>query len=353
MAANEGAGPHFEIVTDASYDHPAEPLLDIPLWSETYLWCMWDPTQRVGIYMHQGTAFFDQTVWRSTITVCLPDGRMVQAKHYGRPTAPQSSGCEALGVTWVEPLTEWNVRLDGACQITTREANRTRLQTDGVPSGATIDLTFRATNDLLNHGEVHWGKLHHNQHCWVTGRLQVAGFDLELSGPGYKDHSRGPRDLSEYIGSDFIWAAFPSGTTLIATDIFFRTSDYDFSYCLVNRDGTYEPAEIVSMPSLTAAADDPAAVSFVLDEGGGPVEITGRIEQAINFTHKLPGTELCLGTELTTNSPTDMVVMDCMTTYTWGDEVGHGLCEWITPINQPRGGRSPIPPLLEIPLFRW
>lgn len=342
----------FVIVTDPADDLPCEPQ-PVPLWSETYLWCCWDPARRIGVYMHQGTSFFDPTVWRSTITVCLPDGRMVIAKHYGRVTPPQSTGCEALGVTFDEPLRRWTVRLDGACQITTRDANRTRLATDGVPSGARIQLTFRAATELLNHGAVHWGRLHHNQHCWVSGRVQAAGLELEFDGPGYKDHSRGPRDLSEYVGSDFVWAAFPSGTTVVAADIFFKTSDYDKKYCLVNRNGTYRTAELVGMPVLTDAAADPEAVLFQIDEGDGPVDITGSIHQAINFTHKLPGTELCLGTELTTNSPTDMVVIDCYTTYTWGDEIGHGLCEWITPINQPRPGKSSIPPLLEIPLFRW
>ena len=37
----------FEIVTDPSFDLPAEPI-DEPLWSETYLWCTWDPVRRVG-----------------------------------------------------------------------------------------------------------------------------------------------------------------------------------------------------------------------------------------------------------------------------------------------------------------
>lgn len=342
----------FEIVTDPSFDLPAEPI-DEPLWSETYLWCAYDPDHRIGVYMHQGTAFFDTTVWRSTITVCLPNGQMVIAKHYGRVTPPKTTGCDALGVTFDAPLRRYTVRLDGACQIVTRDANRTRLATDGVPRGAKIELVFEAVNDLLNHGVVHWGRLHHNQHCRVTGRLSVGGEEYGFSGPGYRDHSRGPRDLSEYVGSDFIWAQFPSGATVIAADIFFRTPDFDKKYCLVNRGGVYRPVEIVSMPVLTDAAADPKAVLFQIDEGDGPVDITGEIHQAINFTHKLPGTELCLGTELTTNSPTDMVVIDCWTTYRWGDEVGHGLCEWITPINQPRPGKSPIPPLLEIPIFRW
>ena len=105
----------FEIVTDPSFDLPAEPI-DEPLWSETYLWCTWDPVRRVGVYMHQGTAFFDQSVWRSTITCCLPDGRMVIAKHYGRTAPGQTTGCEALGTTFDEPLWRWTVKLDGACR---------------------------------------------------------------------------------------------------------------------------------------------------------------------------------------------------------------------------------------------
>ncbi|HEY2832607.1 MAG TPA: hypothetical protein VGJ14_09290 [Sporichthyaceae bacterium] len=345
----------FEIVTDPSFDLPAAPQFEVPLWSETYLWCCWDPERRIGVYFHQGTAFFDQSIWRNTMTVCLPDGRMIETKHYGRPSGGTTNGCEALGVVFDEPLQKWTVRLNGACQIVTREANRTRLHTDGPPRGAKVELTFTAKNELLNHGVVSWGKLHHNQHCSVAGRIEVDGEVYEFSGPGYRDHSRGPRDLTGYIGSDFVWAQFPSGTTLIAADIFMKQEGWGKAYGLMNRDGVYTPFDIVSMPDLTLCASDPGAVLFSIDEGNGngPVEITGRIEQAINFTHKLPGTELCLGTELTTNSPTDMVVLDCWTTYEWNGEVGYGLCEWITPINQPRPGKSAIPRLLDIPLFTW
>ncbi|MGH2784353.1 MAG: hypothetical protein ACRDJ1_03770 [Actinomycetota bacterium] len=342
----------WEIVTDPNDDMPTEPRA-IPMWSETYLWCAFDPVRNIGVYMHQGTTFFDSTVWRSTIAVSLPDGRVLIAKHYGRAAKPRSSGCEALGATWVEPLKRWTVRLDGACRLVTREENRTSLATDGVPGGAVIELEFTAHSDLLNHRSVHWGNLHHNQHCRVRGTLNVSGEELEFEGPGYRDHSRGPRDLSEYVGSDFCWAEFPSGKTFVAADIFFQTSAYDKKYCLVWEDGAFRDAEIVSMPSLTAAATDPASVMISLDVGAGPVEIPGEIMGAVNFTHKLPGTELCLGTERSTISPKDMVVIDATTRYTWGDEVGFGLCEWITPITVPRPGKSPIPPLVEIPMFRW
>lgn len=344
----------FDIVSDDAFDRPAPPLRDVPLWSETYLWCAWDPVRRIGMYMHQGTAFFDQTVWRNTITICLPDGRMVIAKHYGRPGPAQTSGCEALGIHFDVPLKQWTVRLDGACQVVTREANRTRLATDGTPSGAQCTFVFEATKDLLNHGVVHWGKLHHNQHAWVKGHVKVAGFDLDFEGPGYRDHSRGPRDLSEYIGSDFVWMHFPkSRRTIVAADIFFRTSAYDKKYCLVNDDGEYRPARIVQMPDLVQCAPDPTQVRFRIETDRGPLDMTGTLEQVINFTHKLPGTELCLGTEWTTRSQSDMVVMDCWTTYRCGDEIAYGLCEWITPIIVPRGGPSPIPALIDIPLFRW
>jgi hypothetical protein len=343
----------FQIVTDPKDDLPHTPQ-PIPLWSETYLWCAFDPVHRIGLYMHQGTTFFDSTVWRSTLSCCLPNGRILMAKNYGRAPLPHGTGSEALGVTFDDPLRRWTLHLDGACRVVTREENRSVLAGDGVPVGGDIELVFDAATDLLNHGVVHWGRLHHNQHAWAHGHINVAGQEYEFEGPGYRDHSCGPRDLSEYIGSDFCWAAFPSGRTFVAADIFFETPDYNKRYGLVWSDGQYRAAEIVSMPSLESAALDPSSLVLKFDSQTGPAEITGTIEAAINFTHKLPGTELCLGTERSTTTPTDMVVIDAMANYSWDGEVGSGLCEWITPITRPRAAPTgTLPPYNDLPLFRW
>ena len=308
---------------------------DVPFWSETYLWTAYDPTTRIGFYLHQGVTAFDPGLWRSTFGCCLPNGDLLMTKTYGRAPDERSVGSPALKATCEEPLERWTLRIDGAGRRVSPEESRSSLVGDGLPTKLSLELSFTAAMPAFSPGEASWGRLHHDQPCAVHGRIDYGEGLVAFDGTGYRDHSMGPRELSGYRGSDWCEASFPSGRFFYLTDIRWDPAEHSMRRAFVHDGAAYQFVELKSMPVLTDAASDLRAVRLSFVGPDGPAEVSGEIENVVRFTHKLPH-ELCLGTDLESATPTDLAVIDCMTRYTWDGEVGYGLCEWILPIGQAR-----------------
>ncbi len=324
-------------------DMPHEPEA-IPMWSETYGWTAYDPERRVGIYIHQGTSFFDPRLWRNVFVCLLPDGHLFMSKEYGRRPGERSTGSPVLNATCETPLERWTVRFDGAGRKVTRAEDRAGLIRDGLPVPARMELTYEGSAPVWEYGAAmktqKWGHFHHEQPCRVSGTVAVAGEDFAFSGTGYRDHSKGPRDLTGFEGDHWLHAEFPSGRAFCAVEIFHEDPARHLRRGFVYDGATYHDVEVVSLPLLGDCAADPAAVLLELETPSGPAKITGEIQTAMQLTHKAP-TEFCLGTDV--DSPDDLTIIETMTRYTWDGEVGYGLCEWVTPMRN----------LAETPLERW
>ena len=314
-------------------DDLPHPPVDEHLWSESYLWTAYDPTARIGMYMHQGTTAFDSNLWRSTLGIALPDRTLMMIKVYGRPDGSTTTGSSSLGARCDDATRRWTVVIDAAGRrVPAAEAQRA-LVSDGLPTRMVGSLTFDALAPLLHPGPVSWGRLHHEQPCSVIGTLRVEDESIAFDGVGYRDHSMGQRDLSAYRGSDWCYGVFPSGRFFNLVDINFEGAPERHRVGVAWDGASYRELVIAEMADLRALAARPDAISLSVLDAGATERITGKVEGSIYFTHKLPH-ELCLGVDRTTGAATDLAVVDCLTRYQWDGEEGFGICEWILPVSE-------------------
>lgn len=203
-----GVKPEHELL------HPVQ--RDVKNWSETQFFQVWSPDAGVGIFVHIGRWPGDLDLWWGQVIAMLPDGTLLADRSWGRAVSDRGPATGNLQVACVEPLKRWRVRFDGAGQPTTQ-----REMAKG-PVGSSRAAAFRFDIELeaaapvwdmhgaLGFENLSWAAFHHTQGFRSTGELSTEGGQVwDLTGVGYRDHSSGPRRLTDFGGLNFFVAVFP------------------------------------------------------------------------------------------------------------------------------------------------
>jgi hypothetical protein len=189
---------------------------DVKDWSETQFFQVWSPEAGVGFFVHIGRWPGDLDLWWGQVIAMLPDGTLLADRSWGRAVDDRGPATGNLRVECVEPLKKWRVTFDGAGQPTTQE------EMAKGPVGAARAVAFRFEVDLeavapvwdmhgaLGFENLSWAAFHHTQGFRTAGTLSTeGGREWRLDGVGYRDHSSGPRNVTDVGGLHFFVAVFP------------------------------------------------------------------------------------------------------------------------------------------------
>jgi hypothetical protein len=197
---------------------PLKDLPDVPHWLENYAWDAYDPTQRVGIYLHVGRWYRDPRLWRELVLVCLDGKTVYSRRNIGRLEDPALVGASCLKLSCEEPMRRWRWRYHGPALKGDATAMMSAPPADDVAYLLDFDLDWKAASPVVDFGhgtEPGAASSHYEQAGRLQGRLTIDGQAHEFNGFTFRDHSRGPRVLNEHFNRHtWIHGGFPSGRTL-------------------------------------------------------------------------------------------------------------------------------------------
>jgi hypothetical protein len=268
------------------------PVLQPPkedLWSENYLFALYDHDLKIGLWLHLGTVPTDWHLWEDRIYISLPDGGVFSMMAYHETSAPKRPAGSVMSFTCVEPFRHWKVRFDGFAWYTSQAAmdaggepryrRRLKMELDVEcvsPVWSANSLRDQVGNVAIERQS--WATEHYEQLVIAQGNLELDGNSYALSATGWRDHSRGPRGRKSkdpWGGHVIGGMQFPSGKKFIFSRYWRPDGHVTMSGGIyIDEAGQAYDIEVVVAPELRqlVLTDEELPLSFVWDTGA--VELT-------------------------------------------------------------------------------
>jgi hypothetical protein len=250
-------GSSDDAVISFNQELPRTSVPDIPTWSENYCWTGYDYERKVGYWLHLGRWVENPHIWREEVIVFLPDGTVLLWRSFGRSAIPNGAEGALLRFVCEEPGMRWRLQYEGPAQ----QATLAQMMRAPLPQARTLDyldldLEFAGNAPVWqfpDHDNTTIGRWHYEQHGKVTGRIRHGETEHLFDGHGYRDHTRGARELSQVNGHCWIQGRFPDGEAFSIYHLWHVEDGRDkevLSVARIDRGGKTLEASIVSSPRL-------------------------------------------------------------------------------------------------------
>jgi hypothetical protein len=278
-----------------------EALPDVPHMSENFCYTGYDPTNRLGYYVHIGRWIKDPQILREFLMLWLPNGDVLWAQGFGRGDCTRGPAVACERLLCEEPGRRIRVLYSGPMQLIP-------LAEIAAPSTAPtsldkveVDLLFEGTSATWYYPEADnttWSRWHTEQLGKVGGTIRHVDAIHRFSGVGYRDHSRGPRYLEHFRGHSWIQGQFPEGDSFALYQMWQIIDGREveaLSEVKLHTNGEFVTARIISAPRLISSANVLGDYELVIEAPSGTMEITG-IPRGLAFfsygtlmSHFIPG----------------------------------------------------------------
>lgn len=321
---------HVAFTPDPRLDFLAD-IEPVTGWSENMFFQQWDEKAGIGLFTHIGRVREDPTLWRGCIAVYLPGGQLLVQRSYGRAADDRGPQAGSLKIICETAGKRWRLLYDGVAELTHSRALGARLGGASTARPMKLDLAFEArspTYDLFaarELGQQDFAHLHHEQAFNVVGELRFDGGVHSLSGFGFRDHSVGARNLSDFSGNTMFYASFPSGRVVQALQNFTADGGIRLRSGFLVENGVGELLDLVEAPGLTDTCGAPDAFEVHYLRNGQPIKVTGQALHAATFTIGMPN-DWSIGTDRESDNPLIIVEQPCRVLWPDG-EVGYGNLE--------------------------
>ena len=213
-------------MNDIMEDTPIKAIPNIANWSENFALAVFDPVRNISVFLHIGRWRQDLGLWRENVIISLPDGTTVFRRSVGDARATEAGpGGSNLAMTVVTPFQEQSWRFLGAARRVPQTVARETLPADGPLERLEFDLTFRAKSPVWDIAPMREETLpvvkgHTEQLGQVAGALRVGNDRFEFSGIGNRDHTRGPRIMSDVFRRHmWLHGSFENGLGFLAYEM--------------------------------------------------------------------------------------------------------------------------------------
>lgn len=259
---------------------PASIRDDIANWSENFALVGGDEENGIAVFCSIGRLLSDTSIWRLLLFVTLPDGTTAYTRHYGRGD-DHDGPCSSLWSLKVKsPGRLLHLFCEGPFWLTTADQMR-----EGVNQAPSIlgklDLEFSSDQPVwdmsggASESASIAGKLHYEQIGYLNGEISINGHKHTVTnGYANRDHSCGPRDVSNYVHHAWISGMFENGDSfqLYAMQSALSTS-YDMSNVVYISEGEIHPAKIVELKISSADSLRRTPTSVIIEAKGREIEI--------------------------------------------------------------------------------
>jgi hypothetical protein len=324
---------------DAALDLP-HGLFGDPLTVENYQWLAMD-SSGLGLLCHAGTYPGDGTLWHTLSAVSLPNGAVYVAKAVGRAPDPACAGTALHHLRCEGPFSRWRFCADAGFQPTTLAELGTGPLPDRPTVPLTVDVAFDAFGPLWNPkgsgAQPEWGSFHLEQPMRARGRVSIGGTVHRFDGYGFRDHSRGHRDLRNVEHSYWCNGVFPSGRTFASLQVTNLDGHCESRAAIL--DGTeFTDATLLVPPALSDPFHEPFDLTVTLRDGEGTEHrISGRVRGGATWSI-VGGSEFCLGAAV--GRPDAYLLPQSIVAWEWDGETGYGLADRCGRIDYLLGGEG-------------
>jgi len=273
-----------------------------PFWCENLLFALSDPKTDVGFWLHLGSIPNEWDIWEERFVIALPgdEGLLSWIGYYHTPQERKPAG-PGLAFKCVEPFRRWKVTFDGFATHVPTADMQNGLAKQGPHKRLVFDLDIECTTPVWDahmsaHGKggkgemvsQNWAKEHYEQMYFARGEMRVGDKTYPINGSGWRDHSRGPRGGSggEPFGGHVIAGAqFPSGRAFIFSTYWRPDGKITLEGgCVVDKDGTFHPAEVVAPPRVPTLQMSGEKIPVRLRWDGGQLETHIETRRSIWFS---------------------------------------------------------------------
>jgi hypothetical protein len=198
-------------------EYPIKEIPKIDGWSENFAIMYTSPEHGIAVYLSMNRWLGDPSVWRESIEISFPDGRLVYYKGFGRAATNTAAGASFAKYEILEPGMSTRFAFDGPVWVSTTEALMDFGPRPESTEKCKIDLTFKYDAPVFNmkgdskEAATMAGSVHIDQVGTSHGSLVFEGKQYEFAGGfAVRDHSRGVRrDVTGYAGHAWLMAKFP------------------------------------------------------------------------------------------------------------------------------------------------
>ena len=240
---------------------PLEHLPDVPFASENYIYLGNDPNNRLAFMLHFNCWVKDPSIWREFITFYLPDGTILIHQGFGRGDCSKGPASAGARMVAHEPGKLIGLYYSGPVQHVGAGELADSPKPHVILDKFAFDLQFKGTLPYWYFPETvntTWSNWHTEQHGLISGTLEYEGTQYEFDGVGYRDHSRGPRDLSPWRGHTWINGQFEDGSAFAIYQLWQIIDGQEveaLSECRITRGEENITAKVSQTPRLTSMAN--------------------------------------------------------------------------------------------------
>jgi hypothetical protein len=194
-----------------------------PAFRENFCFDGYDHERNIGFWLHLGRWSQDNSLWREQINVYLPDGTQLMRRSFGHRDIHNAAAGACFTITIEDPARAIRLGYNGPARVMTDAELASAPVREAEMPILNFDIQFQSDHGVWDFdskpGSEVWMASHYEQPGKAIGRISWGGKDYEITGAGYRDHSRGPRSFAGLVGSCWLHGVFPSGRAFALIDI--------------------------------------------------------------------------------------------------------------------------------------
>jgi hypothetical protein len=273
----------------------------IPFMSENYCFTGIDAKSGLAFFLHMGRWVKNPAIFRELLLFYLPDGSYLLHQSFGRGDCSKGPFAACLSLTVEDPGRKIAIRFSGPIQRITPERLTNGREVPVSYDRLDLNLSFDANAPFWYFKETDnttWSSWHTEQQGLVTGDIDHDGTRYAFNGRGYRDHSRGVRQLSEWRGHTWIQGQFEDGSSFAVYQLWqiIEGSEVEaLSEAKILQENRFISAKVSATPRLFSTATAYEPFTLTLDSELGPMVINGKplsiglFSVAPGFSHFMPG----------------------------------------------------------------
>jgi hypothetical protein len=269
---------------------PLKVLPDVPYFSENYAWHGYDHENRIGFYCHIGRWSEDRTLLREQMYVYLPDGTTTSYRSVGVGDCERGPEAGVQKQYCIAPGKHWRITHRGPSWHHRLEDLVKGRMLETFPQKLDLDIEFLADSPVFlydSSNNLTWGRWHMEQLGRIKGRITFAGKTYQMNGLGFRDHTRGPRNLKDFFAHNWIQGKLPDGTGFALYELWDR-KDGEVTKPLSKATLLYgdriEEAEVLAAPAFDSFDDILAPIRISFRTASRRFDLEGEVQNNVLYS---------------------------------------------------------------------